>query len=550
MDPSGNLLPLLSCVPVFLGGSPRSGVLPQQGAPGKHCNCKNSRCLKLYCECFASGRYCENCSCKDCLNNQENESKRQPAVDSILERNPHAFRPKIQAQAEVVIPSHTSPPVIDAVGKHSKGCNCKKSACLKKYCECFQAGVFCSSSCRCMECKNYEGSDQRAQVIACLNMPHPSSAEHGAGSGKGPFAASAPGVAASTSTSSHPRPATSPPHKRARTAAAAPPPQPFNPSLLGNALAGAALPPGLPFYLPPMPSLPTSSPPAARPIPALSVPLPIKAPTPSGRPQPPPAAPASTASAVPASSAPPVPSATGASHPAAAAQPQKWPLLHQARFEAQERVVLEEFLSTLKKILAAADQQVAELQAASKQQRQPQPNQPPHSIPTPPPAAQPTATQSPADGNFVPAPPLAPQPTTSQLPADGNFVHQRQSQHGSPGKPSKSTAPPLALPLELPAPRGLLPGVPMARQAPPPPVATPGLHFTQPPPRLGTSQGQGEGLSQGQGQQQQQQPHHQGEQIACTHPPAGVDPATVAVALQGQRQGQQQGDTTNEQPGG
>lgn len=25
----------------------------------KHCNCKNSRCLKLYCECFASGRYCD-----------------------------------------------------------------------------------------------------------------------------------------------------------------------------------------------------------------------------------------------------------------------------------------------------------------------------------------------------------------------------------------------------------------------------------------------------------------------------------------------------------
>ena len=37
----------------------------------------------------------------------------------------------------------------------TKGCNCKKSKCLKKYCECFNASVLCSTQlCRCTSCKN------------------------------------------------------------------------------------------------------------------------------------------------------------------------------------------------------------------------------------------------------------------------------------------------------------------------------------------------------------------------------------------------------------
>lgn len=54
-----------------------------------------------YCECFASGRYCDGCNCVNCCNNMENESTRQSAVEAILERNPNAFRPKIQAGASV-----------------------------------------------------------------------------------------------------------------------------------------------------------------------------------------------------------------------------------------------------------------------------------------------------------------------------------------------------------------------------------------------------------------------------------------------------------------
>jgi len=34
------------------------------------------------------------------------------------------------------------------------GCNCKKSFCLKKYCDCFQNSSHCGMSCRCVNCKN------------------------------------------------------------------------------------------------------------------------------------------------------------------------------------------------------------------------------------------------------------------------------------------------------------------------------------------------------------------------------------------------------------
>lgn len=60
--------------------------------PRKPCNCTRSQCLKLYCDCFANGEFCNMCNCKDCMNNIENEDERQKAIRSCLDRNPSAFR--------------------------------------------------------------------------------------------------------------------------------------------------------------------------------------------------------------------------------------------------------------------------------------------------------------------------------------------------------------------------------------------------------------------------------------------------------------------------
>ncbi|CAF2128490.1 unnamed protein product [Brassica napus] len=124
----------------------------------KRCNCKKSKCLKLYCECFAAGVYCiDPCSCVDCFNKPIHEDTVLATRKQIESRNPLAFAPKVIRNSDSIMDTSDDASKTPASARHKRGCNCKKSNCLKKYCECYQSGVGCSINCRCEGCKNAFG---------------------------------------------------------------------------------------------------------------------------------------------------------------------------------------------------------------------------------------------------------------------------------------------------------------------------------------------------------------------------------------------------------
>ena len=96
------------------------------------CTCSKSGCSKKYCICFSNDRYCQDCDCQNC------ENKPKPSEQNLEKSNN-----------------------INAHINQKLSCNCTKSNCMKKYCECYKKNVRCTSFCRCILCNNFNSNDNK-----------------------------------------------------------------------------------------------------------------------------------------------------------------------------------------------------------------------------------------------------------------------------------------------------------------------------------------------------------------------------------------------------
>jgi hypothetical protein len=88
---------------------------------------------------YAGKRCNELCKCMGCENHSENELRLRANLEGdIMER----------------------------------ACYCKKSYCLKKYCECYNNGAKCNNNCKCEECKNTEDNmeNERSNTIRAMEV--------------------------------------------------------------------------------------------------------------------------------------------------------------------------------------------------------------------------------------------------------------------------------------------------------------------------------------------------------------------------------------------
>ena len=114
LPPPVPLVPMALEVPV----EPALSQPPRPAAKG--CTCRNTKCLKKYCMCYARGDACgDDCACINCEN---------------------------------TVSRSVSPKSFD-------GCNCKRG-CDRNYCECFKANRACGQHCNCRGCKNCDTTEE------------------------------------------------------------------------------------------------------------------------------------------------------------------------------------------------------------------------------------------------------------------------------------------------------------------------------------------------------------------------------------------------------
>jgi hypothetical protein len=105
------------------------------------CTCTKTHCQKKYCACFSIGNYCIGCDCKDCLNVPKESPAMAPEGREVYNN---------QKEEEINIQRN----MYQETKAQAIVCNCTKSRCMKKYCECYKMNIPCGNLCRCIDCQN------------------------------------------------------------------------------------------------------------------------------------------------------------------------------------------------------------------------------------------------------------------------------------------------------------------------------------------------------------------------------------------------------------
>lgn len=116
------------------------------------CKCKKSKCVKLYCECFAGQSLCsdETCKCLGCSNMYEHNEHRREAIQTVLQKDALIFEKRSGSRME-----RRGRMLLSKLSRQTT-CRCKKSRCIMRYCECFFLGAQCNQDCGCTDCRNHD----------------------------------------------------------------------------------------------------------------------------------------------------------------------------------------------------------------------------------------------------------------------------------------------------------------------------------------------------------------------------------------------------------
>lgn len=104
-----------------------------------------------------------------CQNNPGPQISKLAAIKSVKIKRKRFTKPKLASRPLQIFPTKMTHPVLPIIK-----CLCKRSNCLKLYCECFSVQGFCGDSCGCQGCLNRESTiDVRSLAVTEILQRNP-----------------------------------------------------------------------------------------------------------------------------------------------------------------------------------------------------------------------------------------------------------------------------------------------------------------------------------------------------------------------------------------